>query len=86
MFRSTKGILHYTPFYKQVSGRVNFPWFCDNCLDKAIESVKTSKFIEDQCHDFLSKFQEKVENRFVKIEKDVNEVKQVLAGLKQVKG
>ncbi|KAH3845931.1 hypothetical protein DPMN_088226 [Dreissena polymorpha] len=72
-------------FYKQVSGRVNIPWFCDNCLGKVIESVKTSKSIEDQCHDFLYKCQEKVENRLVKIEKDVKEVKQELAGLKQVK-
>ncbi|KAH3708960.1 hypothetical protein DPMN_068419 [Dreissena polymorpha] len=72
-------------FYKQVSGRANFPWFCDICVGKAIGSVKTSKSFEDQCHDFLSKFQEKVETRLVDIENDVKEVKQELAGLKQVK-
>ena len=73
-------------FYKQLSGRENLPWFCDKCIGKAIESVKTSKSIEDRCNDFLAKFQEHVENRFQVIEDDVAGVKQSLAEIKSGKG
>ena len=69
-------------FYKQVSGRDNFPWFCDKCLGKAIESVKTTKSIEDRCNEFMFKFQEKVESRFKTIESEVAGVKQTLAEIK----
>ena len=69
-------------FYKQLSGRDNLPWFCDSCLGKAIESVKTTKSIEDRCNDFLYKFQLRMESRLENIESDVAEVKKSLGKMR----
>ena len=68
--------------YKAISGRVDLPWLCRNSITKSLESVKTTKTIEDRCNDFVSEFQQSVEERMVSIENQVRGVKFSLTSMK----
>ena len=35
--------------YKSISGCTDLPWFCNCCIVKSMESVKTTKSIEHRC-------------------------------------
>ena len=39
--------------YISITGHTDLPWFCNCCIVKSMESVKTTKSIEDRCKEFL---------------------------------
>jgi hypothetical protein len=69
--------------YNGLSGREDFPWFCEQCLMKTLNFIHEAKSIEDRCNDFLTKFEEKINTRFEDIEKEVVQCKQ---DIQQMKG
>ena len=49
--------------YKGLSGREDFPWFCNNCLSKTLNCIREVKCIEERCNEFMKKFE--AGNKFV---------------------
>jgi uncharacterized protein YfbU (UPF0304 family) len=49
--------------YKGLSGREDFPWFCNNCLSKTLNCIREVKSIEERCNEFMKKFEEQVNSR-----------------------
>ena len=47
--------------YKSLSGREDFPWFCNNCLSKTLKCIREVKSIEERCNEFMRKFEEQSE-------------------------
>ena len=68
--------------YKSISGRTDLPWFCNCCIVKSMESVKTTKSIEDRCKEFLVVFQKNVESMFDCLEDSMENVKSSLQTMK----
>ena len=68
--------------YKSISGRTDLPWFCNCCIVKSMESVKTTKSIEDRCKEFLVVFQKNVESRCDCLEGSMENVKSSLQKMK----
>jgi hypothetical protein len=70
-------------FYNNVSGREDFPWFCENCLYKTLTYIKEAKSIEDRCNDFLSEFRESVNKKFESVDKEVGQCKADIMKIKE---
>ena len=68
--------------YKSISGRTDLPWFCNCCIVKSMESVKTTKSIEDRYKEFFVVFQKNVESRFDCLEGSMENVKSSLQTMK----
>lgn len=54
--------------YNSLSGRNDFPWFCEHCLAKTLTCIKEAKSIEERCNDFLQHFEEKVSQKIESVE------------------
>ena len=57
--------------YRGISGRPDLQWFCSNCVVKSLESLRQTKNIEDKCKEFISEFQQQVEDRMDTVEGEV---------------
>jgi len=55
--------------YKGLSGREDFPWFCNNCFSKPLNCIREVKIIEKRCNEFIKKFEEQVNSRIDKVQK-----------------
>lgn len=58
--------------YKGLSGREDFPWFCNNCLSKTLNCISEVKSIEERCNEFMNKFEEQVNSRIDKVKHNLD--------------
>ena len=58
--------------YKGLSGREDFPWFCNNCLSKTLNCIREVKSIAERCNEFMKKFEEQVNSRIDKVEHNLD--------------
>ena len=61
--------------YKNLGGRDDFPFFCAECLPKAMRCIKEDCDIEARCNAFLASFKLEVNSRLAKLETDIQEMK-----------
>jgi len=64
-----------TACYRGLSGRQDFPWFCNNCLVKTLTCLKEAKSIEEKCSEFMKQFEEKINSRIGKVEENLKSVR-----------
>jgi predicted nuclease with TOPRIM domain len=68
--------------YKGLSGREDFPWFCNNCLSKTLNCIREVKCIEERCNEFMKKFEEQVNSRIDKVEHNLDKYKSEIVEFK----
>ena len=72
--------------YKGLSGREDFPWFCNNCLSKTLKCIREVKSIEERCNEFMKKFEEQMNARFDKLENNLEAYRSEICEVKEVIG
>ncbi|KAH3747309.1 hypothetical protein DPMN_181734 [Dreissena polymorpha] len=72
-----------TAVYKAIHGRALMPWFCHLCVKKSLNVTRENKTIEDRCSDFLSEFEQKMNNRMKKLENDMVDIKHGIDNMKE---
>ena len=68
--------------YKAISGRLDLPWFCNDCTPKSLNVIRETKTIENRCSEFVSEFEKKTETRMANMEKDISVMKVQMGSMK----
>jgi hypothetical protein len=68
--------------YKGLSGREDFPWFCNNCLSKTLNCIREAKSIEERCNEFIKKFEDQVNSRINKVEHNLDKYRSEIVEFK----
>ena len=69
--------------YKGLSGREDFPWFCNNCLPKTLHYLSEVKSIETRCSEFLASFEKTVTDKIQSVENTVQGYHQEIVEFKE---